>query len=76
MHQFEDCPFCGANPGNDPVALTQINEYEWAVTHFCFIDYTKNSELRCAIHCYGRTPEEAVERWNQRIVNERKYKNA
>lgn len=58
------CPFCGKEIREGFPTVSYIEAHDvWLVSHYC--DH-ENDDLGVCISVYGKTREEAIERWNHR----------
>ena len=68
--EIDVCPFCGEQP-----ALVKDVRYprpeRKAVTAYEVVCYTYKCPIYLADNTYYQTPEEAVEKWNQRTTGKR-----
>lgn len=65
-HKLKPCPFCGHAP-NYPSKIADRDRY--VITHFCDMHI---KEVTVCVTCYGKTPEEAIARWNERHTKPKK----
>lgn len=58
------CPYCGQEIREDYPTIDYIKDHDvWLVSHFC---PHEGDDLSVCISVYGKTREEAIERWNHR----------
>ena len=64
MSKLKKCPYCGEEVSADFPTVSYIEAHDlWLVSHYCGHEV---DTLSVCISVYGKTKEEAIERWNHR----------
>lgn len=68
MKKILPCPFCGGSVRPGFPDIIDHKDGTWGLTHFCRTYEREPGDLEVCIVAYGKTEDEAIERWNRRVT--------